>query len=320
MAAPGGGGATGKGLSIVVVTWQSAPDLERLIESMTEHLGHGTELIVVDNASGDEVAARASAWPGPRRIIPLDSNLGFGAAANRGIEAAEGEATVLLNPDTELVDSSLPELARYALARRALAGPRVLEPDGSHQPSASGPPVGAWPWIGAVVPGALQPSWLLARTEPWRLERTTRVAWLAGSCVAAPRDVLLSLGPFDPAIHLYGEDMDLGLRAARAGVPSLFCPEVARVIHRGQGSTSQLLPDGPWELIARNRRAVLRREFGSRRERAAQGAHLFNLALRETAKRALGRDVSRDRAALRAAVRAPAQSLDPGPSNQTPGG
>jgi len=320
VAAPGAGGAAGKGLSIVVVTWRSARDLERLIGSMTEHLGHGTELIVVDNASGDDVAARASAWPGPRRFIPLDSNLGFGAAANCGIEAAEGEATVLLNPDTELVDRSLPELARYALERRALAGPRVLEPDGSPQPSASGPPVGAWPWLGAVVPGAVQPSWLLARTEPWRLERTVRVAWLAGSCVAAPRDVLLSLGPFDRAIHLYGEDMDLGLRAARSGVPSLFCPEVARVIHRGRGSTSQRLPDGPWELIARNRRAVLGRAFGARRERAAQGAHLLNLALRAAAKRALGRDASRDRAAFRAAIKAPAKWLDPGQSTQTPGG
>jgi N-acetylglucosaminyl-diphospho-decaprenol L-rhamnosyltransferase len=307
-------------VSVVVVTWRSARDLERLIASMQVHLDRDVQLVVADNASGDGVAAVVAAWSGPHRLIELEDNAGFGAAANRGIEAAEGEAIVLLNPDTELVDRSLPELAHYAFERRALAGPRVLEPDGSSQPSASGPPVGVWPWIGAVVPGALQPSWLLARTEPWRLERTTRVAWLAGSCVAAPRDLLLELGPFDPAIHLYAEDMDLGLRAERAGVPSLFCPDVARVIHFGRGSTSQRLPDGPWELMAGNRRAVLRRAFGPRRELAAQAAHLFNLGLRVAAKRALGRDASRDRAALRAAVRAPAQRLGPGRSTQTPVG
>ena len=307
-------------LSIVVVTWRSARDLERLIASMLVHLDQDVQLVVAENASGDDLAAVVAAWSGPHRLIELEDNAGFGAAANRGVEAAEGEATVLLNPDTELIDRSLPELARYALERRVLAGPRVLEPDGSPQPSASGPPVGAWPWIGAVVPGALQPSWLLARTEPWRLERTTRVAWLAGSCVVAPRDVLLELGPFDPVIHLYGEDMDLGLRATRAGVSSLFCPGVARVIHHGRGSTSQRLPDGPWELMAHNRRAVLRRAFGPRRELAAQGAHLLNLGLRAAAKRALGRDASRDRAALRAAVRAPAQRLDPRQSTQTPVG
>ena len=232
-------------LSVVVVTWRSARDLERLIASMQVHLDRDIQLVVADNASGDGVAAVVACVAGPHRLIELEANAGFGAAANCGIEAAEGEATVLLNPDTELVDRSLLELARYALERRVLAGPRVLEADGSPQPSASGPPVGAWPWIGAVVPGALQPSWLLARTEPWRLDRTTRVVWLAGSCVAAPRDVLLELGPFDPAIHLYGEDMDLGLRAARAGVPSLFCPEVARVIHFGGAPPPSVCPTVP---------------------------------------------------------------------------
>jgi len=285
---------------------------------MTEHLSSCVELVVVDNASGDDVAACLSAWPGPRRFIALERNVGYGAAANRGVETAAGEGVVLLNPDTELVDASVPELARFALERRALAGPRLVQPDGAAQPSASGPPVGLWPWIGAVVPGALQPARIQARTEPWRLTRTVRVAWLAGACVAAPRDVLLALGPFDPAIHLYGEDMDLGLRAARAGTASVFCPGLARVVHRGRGSTSQLLPEGPSELIARNRRAVLRRAFGPRRERTAQAALLLNLGLRAAAKSVIGRDATRDRAALGAALRAREIPALPGPDGASP--
>ena len=313
----GAGPAAGAGLSVVVVTWRSARDVERLVASMTRHLDHATELVVVDNASGDDVAAQAGRWPGSGRFIPLEANAGYGAAANRGVTAAAGEVVVLLNPDTELVDGSLAGLARFALERRALAGPRLVGGDGSQQPSASGTPVGAWPWIGAVVPGALQPGRMRARTEPWRLERTVPVSWLAGACVAAPRDLLLGLGPFDPAIHLYGEDMDLGLRAGRAGVLSLFCPDLARVIHYGRGSTSQVLPEGPWELMARNRRAVLRRACGPRRERAAQAALVLNLGLRAAAKAALRRDARRDRAALGAAIRAgaPAVPLGPNPSS-----
>ena len=68
--------------------------------------------------------------------------------------------------------------------------------------------------------------------------------------MAAPRDALLALGPFDPAIHLYSEDMDLGLRAARAGIPSYFCPDVCRVIHRGGASTSIAFPEGAGRLAA----------------------------------------------------------------------
>jgi len=290
-------------VSLVVVTWRSARDLERLIVSARGRLDDETEVVVVDNASGDDAAEHAAAWR-PSRFIALDRNLGFGAAANRGVEAATGDVVVLLNPDTELVDGSLAALARFALERRALAGPRLLESDGTAQPSASGPPTGVWPWVGAVLPGAAQPSAMQARTEPWRLQRTTRVAWLSGACLAGPRDLLLSLGPFDPAIHLYGEDMDLGLRAARAGVASYFCPDLARVVHRGRASTAQLLPEGPWDLIARNRRAVLLRATGRSRERAAHAALLLNLALRVAAKRALRRDAERDVSALRATLRA----------------
>jgi N-acetylglucosaminyl-diphospho-decaprenol L-rhamnosyltransferase len=308
-------------LSIVVVTWRSAPDLRRLIASIRRHLDERVELVVVDNASNDGVSSETTAWPGEARFIELEQNLGYGAAANRGVEVGSGEVIVLLNPDTELVDGSLIQLASFALERRCLAGPRLLGPDGSPQPSASGPAVGVWPWLGAVWPGRLQPRALQSLTEPWRLDRTSEVAWLTGACVAGPREALVRLGPFEPSIHLYAEDLDLGLRAGAAGVPSYFCPDLARVVHHGQGSTSQLLPEGPGDLIARNRRAVLRRAFGPRRERRAQAALVLNLGLRTTAKRALGRDAARDRAALRAALRARGSATlppDAAPSSPRP--
>ena len=290
--------------SIVVVTWQSAGDLLRLVESMNRHLDDGHELVVVDNASSDDPAGSAGAWKGDRRFIALDRNAGFGTATNAGAEAARCPGVVLLNPDSELVDSSLERLVELALTERVLAGPRLLNPDGSAQPSASGPPVGLWPWVGALVPGAIQPPAVRARTEPWRLETATRVAWLTGACVAAPREVLRKLGPFDPAIHLYGEDMDLGLRAARAGVESWFRPDVSRVVHRGGASAAVLDVEDREHRVASNRRAVLARAYGGRRETAAWLAQRANLRLRVLSKRALGRDATRETATLRAARRA----------------
>lgn len=287
--------------SVVVVTWQSAGDLLRLVESMNRHLDDRHELIVVDNASSDDAASSARVWKGEHRFIALERNAGFGAAANAGTQASGTHAIVLLNPDCELIDSSLDSLVEVALARRALAGPRLLDPDGSIQPSASGPPVGPWPWVGALLPGAIQPPPVRARTDPWRLKRATRVAWLTGACVAAPRDALRELGPFDPAIHLYGEDMDLGLRASRAGIESWFCPDVCTVVHRGGASAAALDAEGREYQVATNRRAVVARAYGRRRERAAWLAHRANLRLRVVAKRALRRNADREAATLKAA-------------------
>ena len=290
--------------SIVVVTWQSAGHLAALAASMNRHLGDEPELVVVDNASDDDPGPVAEAWRGPTRVIGLEANRGYGAAANVGVAEAEGDAVVTLNPDTELLDAGLGNLAAFALERCALVGPRLRNPDGSPQPSASGPPVGAWPWVGAVVPGALAPRPLRARTEPWRLDDAVRVAWLTGACVAGPRDALLELGPFDPALEMYGEDLDLGLRAGRAGIESWFCPATATVLHHGGASSALRYEDGPAPVIALTRRAVVKRAYGATRERRGWLAQRLNLRLRIIAMQALGRNAERERIALAAALSA----------------
>src|SRR4051794_14464045 len=131
--------------SMVVVTWQSAATLEKLIATMNRHLETSPELIVVDNGSDDDPERAAGEYRGETRFIPMEENLGYGAACNVGVEAAAGSAVVMLNPDIELLDSSLEGLVAFAARRRALAGPLLLNPDRSIQPSAWPSSVGAWP-------------------------------------------------------------------------------------------------------------------------------------------------------------------------------
>jgi N-acetylglucosaminyl-diphospho-decaprenol L-rhamnosyltransferase len=288
-------------LALVVVTWECADHLAALASSMNGNLDREAELIVVDNHSSDDPEEAAKRWRGRARFKRLDSNLGFGAAANIGVEMAEAGNVILLNPDTELLDEGISRLAELARSKRCLAGPRLLNPDRSVQPSAGGRPVGIWPWIGALAPGALQPKSWRRRTEPWRSDSTIRVAWLSGACIAAPRPLLRALGPFDPAIHLYAEDMDLGLRATQAGVPSVFCPDLARVVHRRRGSTERRWEHGPEGIAAANRRLVVRRAYGAAAERRAWWALRTNLRLRVLSKQMLRRDPRIERRELEAA-------------------
>ena len=281
---------------------------------MNEHLDGSQELIVVDNGSSDDPGEAAAAWKGPGRFLELGENAGFGAASNRGVREVTEETTVLLNPDVELLDAGLDRLAAAAGELAGLVGPRVLNPDRSVQPSASGPEVGAWPWVRALVPGSLQPAKLRARTEPYRLERRVPVAWLTGACIAGPTAVLTRLGPFDPALHMYGEDIDLGLRAAAIGIRSWFDPVACRVVHHGQGSSPLAYGsrEGWRPTGTLNWRAALRRAYGPRREAFAWRALKLNLRLRLAGKRLLGRAGERDRAALDAALAAdPPPDLPP---------
>lgn len=290
---------------------------------MNAHLEGGPELVVVDNASSDDPETAARTWNGPVRFHQMGENAGFGVASNAGVGQAGEPVTVLLNPDTELLDDGLDRLAAAARELGGLVGPRVLNPDRSIQASASGPEVGVWPWVRAVLPGSLQPAVLQRRTEPYRLERRVAVSWLTGSCIAGPTAVLRRLGPFDPALHMYGEDIDLGLRAQAAGVGSWFDPGACRIVHHGQGS-SQLVygsREGWMPTGTLNWRAALRRAYGSQRERRAWLALRLNLGLRLAVKTMLGRAGERDRVGLRAvtsatpvpelpAVRIPADGAD----------
>lgn len=265
---------------------------------MNRHLDGGQELIVVDNDSADDPEAAARRWRGPGWYLEMDDNHGFGAAVNAGVAQASNDTVVVLNPDTELVDDSLAQLASTATRLAALVGPRVLNRDGSTQPSASGPAVGVWPWVRAFLPSGILPARILAKTAPWRLDSLTPVTWLTGACFAGPRDVLRDLGPFDATIDLYGEDLDLGVRAGKAGVASFIAPQACSLIHDGKVSTSGRYEDLGRAQAGVHGRAVLLRAYGRRRERAAWWAERANLRLRVLFKRLLRRDPSWDELVL----------------------
>ncbi len=282
--------SAGTRFSIVVVTYECAGALETLVHSMNSHLGSYVELIVVDNASSDEPERVARAWKGNGAYLQLASNHGFGTAVNVGVGVASCDAVVVLNADTELVDGSLASLAAFALQERAIVGPRVLNRNGSVQPSASGPPVGPWPWLRAILPAGTGPRWMVSRLHPWCLSDPTEVAWLTGCCLAAPREALRALGPFDHSIHMYGEDLDLGIRAHQAGMPVILAPDLCALIHDGKGSSSAVYRDLGRAQAGINGRLVLRRAYGGRREWLAWIAERMSLALRSRAKMLLGRD------------------------------
>ena len=287
------------GYTAVVVLHDSGPELQQLLESFDAH-GPPNQLVVVDTGSTDDGQERARA--AGAHVIELPDNPGFGAANNAGVAAATHDVTVLLNPDTQLVDPSLHELA--ALARthpHALHVPRLLNPDGSTQRSAHALPGTVGALVPALIHPPLLPRPLRDRAEPYRAQRPRTVGWAIAACLAADTATLRALGPFDPAVHLFAEDMELGLRARQRGVPTVLHPHL-RIRHTGGHA---VLRDGePFELLARRRREAVHKTLGVRAERLDDAAQALTFATRIAARRALGRTADRERAQLRALMAA----------------
>ena len=286
--------------ALVTVSHDSAPELRALLRSVDEHLP-GAEVIVVDNASSDGSVEAGDRRPSVR-VVALDENVGFGRACNRGLEEVRAPVTALLNPDVELLDDSLIGLAQEAQRGdrpERLLAPLVLSSDGSRQDTVHPAPCTAADLIRAVVPPAVVPGAAGVSLAPWRSSAPRRVGWAVGCALVARTDTLRRLGPFDETIFMYGEDLELGLRAAAQGVSTWFWPG-ARVLHHQAHSSERAFGGEPFERHARGRHDAVLRCRGRRAAAVDDGAQAVTFASRMVVKRALGRPAGRERRQLQA--------------------
>jgi N-acetylglucosaminyl-diphospho-decaprenol L-rhamnosyltransferase len=297
--------------SVVVVLHDSEAELAVLLDSIERHLPAPPQLIVVDSGSrdgGPQLAAERGA-----EVVALAGNPGFGAASNAGVERARHEVTVLLNPDCELLDGSLAALAGLARAPApALHAPRLLNPDGTVQRSAHPLPGTLGSLLPAIVHPPLLPRPLRDRVEPYRASAPRTVGWAVAACLAAPTATLRRLGPFDPDVHLFGEDMELCLRARAAGIPTVLHPRL-KIRHTGGHAT--LREGEPHATVARRRRAAIAATRGRRALAVDDLAQALTFATRAAGHAALGGDWRRPRDQLAALLATWGQ-----PQRDPPGG
>jgi N-acetylglucosaminyl-diphospho-decaprenol L-rhamnosyltransferase len=265
----------------VVVLHESREELQALLDSLRSTPALAPRLVVVDTGRDDGGAALADAY-GAEVVVRRD-NPGFGAATNAGLERVVEDVAVLLNPDTEVLDGSLTKLAATARSHpKALHAPRLLNPDGSVQRSAHPLPGTVGAFLPALAHPPLLPRALRDRAEPYRATTPRTVGWAIAACLAGTTKTLRELGPFDPAIHLFAEDMDVCLRARAAGIATVYHPELT-IRHHGGHSINR--EGEPFAALARQRRDVIERTRGTRARRLDDAAQALTFATRALVKR-----------------------------------
>lgn len=236
---------TAPAVSVIVVSWNTRDLLRVCLASVRDHLGMPAETVVVDNASTDGSPEMVSAEFPAATLIRNDSNLGFGAANNIGMRAARGPTFLLLNSDARLVDGSIGRLVErlHQEPEVGIIGPRLSYEDGRMQASAhrfSSLRLLAFEELGLYK---LVPRWKASELllgGYWDHSRERRVDWVVGACMLVRREVFEETGGFDPAIFLYGEEVEWCQRITAAGWQILFSPD-AEVIHVGHASSIGLV-------------------------------------------------------------------------------
>jgi len=238
------------------------------------------ETIVIDNASTDGSAeAVRSAYPGVE-VVERSARHGFGANHNEAIRRARGRYVLILNEDTVLHAAALDRMLSFMDENPGIGacGPKILNPDGSQQPSAFRFP----------TPARVALTTLTLQRRGWIQSgagHIARVDWVCGAAILARTPALRAVGGFDERLFIYSEDPDLCLRLRDAGYATAYFP-YASLVHF-ENATTGGVPARRIAQMERSRALYTRTHHGRTGELAVRTMTAAAFAARAGAARAL---------------------------------
>jgi len=206
--------------AIVVVTYQSAKDVDACFGSLAAARLGGAEVVAVDNASSDGTPALIRERHPGVAVVEAGANLGFAAGNGLGIRralAAGAEWIYLLNPDTDVDPGFLEEALSVGEADARTAAVQsllLLHPDRDRVNTAGN----EIHFLGFGYCGRYRAPRASVPDEP------REIAFASGAAVLLRASALREVGAFDDVLFMYQEDQDLGLRLRMAGWRARLAP------------------------------------------------------------------------------------------------
>lgn len=244
-------------VSVILVNFRGADDT-------IEAIGHldrldwpkeRLEVVVVENASGDDSAKRIRAAAPHVRLVISKSNGGFAGGCNKGVAASSGEFVALLNndarPDPAWVRAAVEKFAESpdigAVASRVLDWEgKLVDYIGS-----------AMTWYGmAYKPFTAEPI-------PHRVDTPRDVLFGTGSAMFVRRSVFDALGGFDESYFMFFEDVDLGWRLNLRGWRYAYEPR-SLAYHKHHASMKEFGSHKETYLLERNALYTLYKNIGKK--------------------------------------------------------
>jgi GT2 family glycosyltransferase len=232
-------------IDIIIINYNSTDYSLRCIESLQRNLNFSHyRIIVVDNNSDDMPDRITDKYP-EVVLINNSTNIGFGSAINYAITLINGKYVILLNPDSLVIDNSFKKLINYLDQHddTAIAGPKILESDGSLQGSAR-----RFPTIWTSIFGRKSPLTKLFPSNPitkreficFNCEKlkTQTVDWVSGACMVIRSEAIKQVGGFDTRFFMYWEDADLCKRLTEFGWKIAYYPKAQVYHHTGKSSAT----------------------------------------------------------------------------------
>ena len=206
-------------VSVVLVNYRGADDTIACLGFFddVDWPADKLELIVVENASGDDSAQRIRAAVPHAIVVEAGSNTGFAGGCNLGVQHATGEYVAFLNNDAR------PGPQWIAAAVETLAGDRtiasiackVLDWDGQLVDYVDG----SLTWFGMGYKREAE------RPDDGSYETPKDVLFGTGAAMFVRAGLFREVGGFDERFFMFYEDVDLGWRLNLLGMRVRYVPE-----------------------------------------------------------------------------------------------
>jgi GT2 family glycosyltransferase len=236
-------------VDIIIINYNSTDYTIRCIDSIKQNLNScRIKIIVIDNNSNDMPNRIIDHCPGIQ-LIENEKNIGFGNAINYGLKLSVSKYLVLINPDALLPDRSFYYIIQYIDENPeiAIAGPKILDWDGSIQGSARRHPTIWTAFFGRKSPlTKFFPNNPITKKEficfNGVKDNPQSVDWVSGACMIIRSEAVRQVGGFDNRFFMYWEDADLCKRLKEQGWEISYFPKAQVYHYIGKSSnTCQLL-------------------------------------------------------------------------------
>jgi N-acetylglucosaminyl-diphospho-decaprenol L-rhamnosyltransferase len=234
-------------IDVIIINWNTGRQLREcliaLSASCRDRYQFGN-VVVVDNASTDGSASELVFPNLPLSVIRNFENRGFAAACNQGAAICEGDYLLFLNPDTRVLPKTLAESVRWMEspqnARVGILGVQLTDESGA---------VGRHCSRFLATRRFLYVMFGLNRLFPsrfpdhvyseWDHMQSRPVEHVMGAYFFIRHAMFKEIGAFDERFFVYYEDVDLSLRALKAGWESFYLAGT-QCYHAGGGSSRQV--------------------------------------------------------------------------------
>ncbi|MEK7500334.1 MAG: glycosyltransferase family 2 protein [Patescibacteria group bacterium] len=218
-------------LSIVIVNYKMWQLTRALVESLLkDSLPPGTEIIVVDNNSGDDsVYLLRSDFP-EITVIDNKTNLGLAAGVNTALKVAKGSYYLVLNPDMIAIPGAVQKLVTFMdqNPKVGIAGGKLISPNGKLQYSCyrfytAMTIIYRRTFLGKTKRGREEIRSFLMKDFDHAAEKD--VDWLMGACLIVRKKSYEEVGGMDERFFLYFEDVDWCRRFWEHGWRVTYVPQ-----------------------------------------------------------------------------------------------